>query len=309
MAVSITNPYQIYLNAMRGYPTATATPQQQEQQVSQIPQPLIDGVGKGISNSGMIGNGVNQLGGMAGVDLSTLAGHLGGGTQIGGTASSTLPTSVEALFSGGAEATAGANTTGILGTGVSGLSLGLGLGGAYGLYDVYKNSRNDRKGHAIGAASGAALGTAIMPGIGTLIGLGLGAAMPALGLNGKSTKEYQQERRDKVVGAGNQGWGGYYSRNALGNDKVLPTQITRDEKGNWIKADGSWDAREYAGVQGNADTFGDDWFKLKDDQRDKLVTQFKNEGLYHSNKGDVLIADDKQARAKELYLSLLSGKK
>lgn len=123
---------------------------------------------------------------------------------------------------------------------------------------------------------------------------------------GKSTKDYQAERRANVVNAGNKGWADTYERQAKGGENAAPEGITRGENGEWLKEDGSWDAREYAGVQGNADTFGDKWFQLRDDTRDKLVTQFKDEGLYHDDKGDKLISDDNQARARELFDTALA---
>lgn len=123
---------------------------------------------------------------------------------------------------------------------------------------------------------------------------------------GKSTKDYQAERRANVVGAGNKGWADTYERQAKDTESTTPEGITRDDNGNWIKADGSWDPREYAGVQGNADTFGDKWFQLRDDTRDKLVTQFKDEGLYHDDKGDKLISDGNQPRAQELFEAALA---
>lgn len=135
---------------------------------------------------------------------------------------------------------------------------------------------------------------------------GLSEVARGLGFGRKTTKDYGAERRANVINAGNTGWKDYFSNNPQGNDKVTPENITRDASGNWVKPDGTWDAREYAGVQGNADTFGDDWFKLNEAQRNALVTKFKDENLYHSNKGDVLISDGNQARARELFNETLN---
>jgi len=138
---------------------------------------------------------------------------------------------------------------------------------------------------------------------------GLSEVARAFGFGKKSTADYDRERKEKVINRGNTGWADYYSREGQAADKMaLPAEIKRDAQGNWIKADGSWDPREYAGVQGNADTFGDEWFKLNEDQRNQLVTQFKDAGLYHKDKGDVLIADRNQARAREMFNALLGTK-
>lgn len=109
----------------------------------------------------------------------------------------------------------------------------------------------------------------------------------------KSTKEYQANRRGEVVDDGNALWADYYDQNELGKHD--------DHEVDWTLSDGNWDAREYATVQGNADTFGDDWFQLSEDQRNEAVRRFNDENLYHDNKGNKLIADDKQDRAREIF--------
>jgi hypothetical protein len=92
-----------------------------------------------------------------------------------------------------------------------------------------------------------------------------------------------------------------------------------DKTGKYVGKKWSWDAMKdiakttgdvkgFAGVQGNADTFGDDWFKLDDAKRDSLVKQFLDEDLYHSDKGSVLISDGKQDRARELYNQVMGIK-
>ena len=138
--------------------------------------------------------------------------------------------------------------------------------------------------------------------------MGLSEVARLGGLGRKTTKDYQKERRANVVNDGNRGWANFYSQNPL-NDRaareVLPEEIKRAEDGSWVRADGSWDPREYAGVQGNADTFGDSWFGLNEDQRNNAVTRFRDEGLYHNNKGNVLIADDKQERARQIFNEIL----
>jgi hypothetical protein len=138
---------------------------------------------------------------------------------------------------------------------------------------------------------------------------GLSEVARLAGFGGKkSTADYDKERKEKVINKGNTGWADYYSKESQAPDKMAtPAGIRRGADGSWVKEDGSWDAREYAGVQGNADTFGDDWFKLSDEQRDRLVTQFKDAGLYHKDKGDVLISDGKQAKARQMFDEVLRG--
>jgi hypothetical protein len=135
---------------------------------------------------------------------------------------------------------------------------------------------------------------------------GLSEVARAFGFGKKSIADYDRERKEKVINRGNTGWADYYSRE--GQPAAPDANIKIGANGEWVKDDGTWDPREYAGVQGNADTFGDEWFKLGEDQRNQLVTQFKDAGLYHKDKGDVLISDSKQARAREMFNALLGTK-
>lgn len=195
---------------------------------------------------------------------------------------------------------AGAPATGIMANAgamgalpLTAIAGGIGLG-AKGLKDLF--SGKETKGWE-GWGGRATLGIATG---------GLSEVARLAGLGRKSTKDYQKERWGNATkGDSNTGWLDFYNKSKQGTMPQVGEPIRKDAQGNWIKADGSWDPREYAGVLGNAETFGNDWFKLNEEQRNNLVSQFKNEGLYKSNKGDILITD--KNRARELFNSVMSN--
>lgn len=137
------------------------------------------------------------------------------------------------------------------------------------------------------------------------IGMGLlGAVAPKL-LNRKKTGEYQKERWG-AVSKDNSGWADYYDKSKSGTMPQVGAPVTKGADGSWVKPDGSWDPREYAGVLGNAETFGNDWFKLSEDKRNAAVSRFKDEGLYYGDKGDMRISDAE--RAKQIYNEIMGAK-
>lgn len=175
---------------------------------------------------------------------------------------------------------------------LAGIAAGVGLG-AKGLKDLF--SGKETKGIE-GWGGRATLGIATG---------GFSEVARLAGLGRKSTKDYQKERWGKATkGDTNTGWADFYGKNKEGS-QATPEGITRGADGSWVKSDGSWDPREYAGVLGNAETFGNDWFKLDEAKRDSLVTQYKNENLYVDDNGDKRIKD--QARARELFNQVMSG--
>lgn len=67
---------------------------------------------------------------------------------------------------------------------------------------------------------------------------------------------------------------------------------------------GSWDeykaagldAKDLTGVYGNISTFGPDWAKYTQDQREGITQALINGGLYDSQKGDVVVTDAEAAK-------------
>lgn len=275
----------------------------QAQQGKQQAQPKAPSLIKPITSGG-VGNVANRIGGLFGQDWSTTAGNLGGGVEIGGAPTANLPATVGELFGG---STTVAPTTGLgsLG-GLAGAGVGAGILGGTAL--VGKGAKDllsgkDTKGwEGWGGRGSLALATGGLSEV----------ARPFMG--GKSTKDYQRERQQKVIDKGNTGWQDFFGKQPLGakdpNDGKWTEGIGAGKKWNMddAKERAKLNPAEFAGVQGNADTFGDDWFKLDDAKRDSLVKKFLDEDLYHSDKGSILISDGKQDRAKQLYNEIMGIK-
>lgn len=177
---------------------------------------------------------------------------------------------------------------------------GAGLG-AYGLYNSINS--NDKKG---GALSGMALGGGLAAAA-PLIGLGpIGwgglALAAALGggagfgltsaLGHKSTKQYQQERTEKLLGS-MKGHEDIVSalRGAAHNGaddaewKRTATERMKDPTGMW-------------GTYGMLNTFGSDYFdKMNEHQRYAITKAAIDNNLLKGNKGDIVVTDAEKLKA------------
>lgn len=288
---------------------------------------------KAEQKAGIAAVGGQVAGTAAGVyGASKLASALGFGSQAAGAAGATTGAAGTAAAgtaaTGAGAGAAGASSAGAAGgSGIAGAATpatgsmmasaapylgaaGAGLG-AYGVYDA--TQMRDRPGAAkAGAMSGAGMG------------LGLAAAAPLLGLGPLGWGAYG------LMALGGAGLGGGLGA-ALAHEGTADAQNRRwgglAERGVQSAADfahknpgetGTWEDGKYAGQQwtfekaldlakenpdhfrgvyGNFDVFGNDWTqKYGDDEQRKIVSALINEGLYKSNKGDVIITDQDKAR-------------
>lgn len=156
---------------------------QQQAQGQQGQQPGVATLIKGVQN-GSLGNVVNSIGSNLGYDWSTLAGRLGGGTEIGGSASANLPSSIAELFGGASAGASGAGSVGA--TTTTG-------------WNALGSSLPE-------ATQAGALPTATPTmGIGTLPALGMGVGVVGgLALGAKGLKDLLNDKKTK----GLEGWGG-----------------------------------------------------------------------------------------------------
>lgn len=187
--------------------------------------------------------------------------------------------------------------------------LGAGLGG-YGLYNAIK--KGDKKSGALSGASlmgglGAAAplaGLALGPlGIG---GMALGGLLGGLGLGSindrKTTKEYQQERRAALSPALQLTTARDPNDTGVWKDGKYAGQKWSWDKALDLAKDDPW---HFIGNFGNFQTFGEDWVHTPEEKQRQVVSQLIDQGLYRSDKGDILISDPN--RAKEIYQNVMGG--
>lgn len=139
----------------------------------------------------------------------------------------------------------------------------------------------------------AALGAVGMDGIAPTV-------TKAVGLGQKSTKDYQDERWGALSPAAQELRAANHPEN---DDGIWDTGKYAGQKWSFDKALdlAKDDPTHFVGVLGNLETFGDDWLSTDINKQKEIVSRLTNEGLYHSNKGDVLIEDGKQDRAKQIF--------
>lgn len=190
----------------------------------------------------------------------------------------------------GAAGTTGSMSAGLMGIApYAGVAAGLYLGGK-GISNYLKGKDSwDPKDDPMGAASRATLGIATggLSEIARYFGIG----------RHKSTGQYQKERWGNVAKKSS-GWGALADQHKDDKNDVFGPGLHEGEKWSWEAAldRAKTDPKEFAGVLGNAQTFGNDWFGLTNEQRDRVVKRFIDEGLYKSDKGDILISDKNRAR-------------
>lgn len=172
-----------------------------------------------------------------------------------------------------------------------------GIGGLLGSYDVLTHPHRNRGMSALeGAGSGALLGTAIAPGPGTIIGGLLGGIGGGIFGGHKSTKQRTEDKfgtlaedatdqkyKDMVESAKQQ------SLNATDNYEL-------DNK----------DALALSNTYAPLKTYGEDWAKLTDDQRKRVMEKALEQNLIESSKGDYQFTDEEKAKA--LYEEVLKNK-
>lgn len=128
-------------------------------------------------------------------------------------------------------------------------------------------------------------------------------------LGHKSTKDYQKERLEKLratdpgaaafletarqtADANNDTWqDGKYAGEKWSFDKAV--DLAKDDPTHFI------------GTLGNMETFGDQWLGVDEEKQKAVVAELLNQGLYNSDKGDVLISD--QSRAREIFDEIMGN--
>lgn len=125
---------------------------------------------------------------------------------------------------------------------------------------------------------------------------GLSEVARLAGLGGhKSTKDYQDER-----------WGSLSpglqelrsASHPEDDDRVWDTGKYAGQEYTFDKALdlASEDPTHFIAVLGNLETFGDEWVSVPLDKQKEVVSRLIDEGLYTSDKGDILISDPNQAK-------------
>jgi len=283
----------------------------------------------------------------------TAAGAAGTTGAIGpaGTGAGTAKLSNTAGFFGMGDLSAPGSVSGGAGSGGGLLSLGgigsagniilpaAGMFGAANLLGVDrldKNARGYSRGIGQGALSGAAIGSYFGP-VGAMIGAGIGGLL-GLGkaaFGHKSTAEYQQQRRNELLGRDITGYSDF-SQKTLADDQAyrekykdsitsasgfrsdLPDDFVGydPDSGRWInnKFAKSLDTKDLrpedvVGSNGVWDTFGDDWFgKYTHEERMKIAEALLKEGVFDTDHGDVVIYSENRPRAREIADRVLNNK-
>lgn len=127
---------------------------------------------------------------------------------------------------------------------------------------------------------------------------GLSALAAPLGLDRKTTKDYQAERWGELMDNNVQFADVAYKANHGGGD-TWDSGKYAGEKWSFDKALdlASEDPTHFQHVLGNYETFGDKYGALDDTQQKSLVGALVGQGLYNSEKGDVRISDADRAMA------------
>lgn len=137
---------------------------------------------------------------------------------------------------------------------------------------------------------------------------GISEIAKATGLLGrKSTKDYQDERWGALSESAQ---GLRQANHPEGDDGIWDTGKYAGQKWTFEKAKdlAKDDPTHFIGVLGNLETFGDSWLSTPLDKQKAVVAELVRQGLYKSDKGDVLISDRDKAKAKAIYDSIVNGK-
>jgi hypothetical protein len=136
------------------------------------------------------------------------------------------------------------------------------------------------------------------------------AAEKAFG--GKSTKDYQRERLEALKDEA-PAWYQHMQnikaqQDAQGED-FAADGWTAGEKWSFEKANELNKNRgtDFITSTGNAETFGDDFLKYTPEQQKEISRRLSIAGLYHSDKGNVLISDSKQDEARRIRDEVLAA--
>ena len=245
-------------------------------------------------------NSLMSSGGAPSAYMSTGAPGEAAGYAVGTSADGGILTSTGATIPG-TEAAGAFDLAGIGGAGNAYFpALGL-VGGV----DVLRSDYGPGRGLAQGAASGAAIGSYFgVPG--ALTGAAIGGTIGGIKglLKHESTRDAAKRHTEQLLGMG-QDDPTYqaYARGMRGQYDSAPPNPSKPFAGKYS----SWDeykkagllANDLTGVMGNIETYGPEWAKLTQAQREAVTQANIDAGNYDSKKGEVLLKD--KAKGMDLF--------
>lgn len=159
---------------------------------------------------------------------------------------------------------------------------------------------------------GAGLGTIFIgPGLGTLVGAAAGSAigygLDKSGVMHQTTIQKQQDRWGKLAERGVPNAEAAYQANHGQGDGTWESGKYAGQKWSFERAQdlARQDPTHFQHVYGNYDTFGTDWSNYTDEQQKAITAGLVSNGLYKSNKGDVVVAD--KTAAMKIKDQVLAG--
>lgn len=135
----------------------------------------------------------------------------------------------------------------------------------------------------------------------------------ALGIGGTDTRLHAKQNTKKLLGVSNDPTYQSYVQGMRAQYNSAPTDPSKPFAGKYA----SWDeykkaglqANDLTGVLGNIKTFGSDWTKYSQAQREAITQGVIDAGLYDSKKGEVVITDENAAKGvRDKLLTALSSK-
>lgn len=180
--------------------------------------------------------------------------------------------------------------------------------------DVLKGDIN--KQNSVDAAANSNLMTAWINPIMKMVGLGTLGSL----VGGKTTKQYDAKRW-LGVSKENPNWTKHYNQDyqrRKNNPNEGRWTAEEDPTGKYVGQKWSWDAQkdimestgDYRGLVGhlgNAETFGDEFFKLSPDEQLALTERLYKEGLYVNDKGGIIIPKEDRERAHQIKAEMMGS--
>lgn len=131
----------------------------------------------------------------------------------------------------------------------------------------------------------------------------------------KSTEGYQKQRLKEMFDSGNQSAAGFLHTQrqiADQNNDIWQEGKYQGQKWSWDKALdlAKSDPGHFMNVYANFQVAGDGWLTLPEDKKRQFVQAAIQQGLYSSDKGDILFSGKRGDldKAKQLYQEVLNGK-
>lgn len=237
----------------------------------------------------------SSLGGAAG--LAALGDQLG----LFSSAPTAAAPSVGSSLGGGLAAdAAGASSFGLAD------ALG-GVGGAYALYDLFKNKKSGLGGALQGGLGGgllgsatagglAALGTTVAPGVGTLIGAGLGAGLGYFGNMGDKDRFQDEYKRAQALRDKGIDWKFNAEKPTQGRsiDELIALENEKVKAGQFgnptfaaSRNEADLKPQDITGYAAFGEKFGKDWMGTTEAARNAIAQQILNAGGVREHHGTI----------------------